>query len=292
MVSYNDPDEDGRRRRPRRPPAPDSPLEETASDDNPALNPTPSGATAIDIPVSPRTFVPGYRRSNSVAQDRRTPVVDDDEIFPFGMRSISLGAEDRSQRPPEFEPAPPTTEPSRPRAPAPSVRAASPDREFGGPRGASGPGSGGPSVMSAASSSHPYPPRFWPSRGGRGSAGEPPAHRSPSRSVARGNPTPSHHPDPERDREGIPGGHSRAGLETRRVIGPRPSAGRISAPPTTLFDEDEPLLFAMSDFGASRRSLEEGGRGSPVPDSGGQPGGSRRGSGRRDATLAGPYSWQ
>ena len=298
MVSYNDPDEDGRRRRPRRPPAPDSPLEENASDDNTALNPTPSGATAIDIPVSPRTFVPGYRRSNSVAQDRRTPVVDDDEIFPFGMRSISLGAEDRSQRPPEFEHAPPTTELSRPRvrpqsahddlAPAPSLRA---DREFSGHRGVSGPGSGGPSVISA-SSSHPYPPRFLPSCGGRGSSGEPHSHRSPSSSLARGNPTPSHHPDHERDRDGIPGGNSRSSLETRRVIGPRPGSGRISAPPTTLFDEDEPLLFAMSDFGASRRSLDDGGRGSPVPDSGGHPGGSRRGSGRRDATLAGPYSWQ
>ncbi|OXV05443.1 hypothetical protein Egran_06789 [Elaphomyces granulatus] len=307
IVSYNDPEEDSRRRRPRLPPAPDSPLEENASDDNTALNPTPSGAAAIDIPVSPRPFAPGYRRSNSVAQDRRTPVVDDDEIFPFGMRSISLGAEDRSHsclggalRPHEFENPPLTTELSRPRARPqsthddlahpPPLQAASPDREFSGQRGASGPGSGGPSVISTLSS-HPYPPRFPHSRGGRGSSGGPHSHPSPSSSLARGNPIPLHHPDHERDRDGIPGGKSRSSLETRRVIGQRPSSGRISAPQMTSFDEDEPLLFAMSDFGASRRSLEDGGRGSPVPESGANPG-SRRGSGRRDAALAGPYSWQ
>lgn len=49
---------------------------------------------AIDIPTSPRPFHPNYRRSSSVAQQSRTLAIDDDlDIFPFGLRSASLGAD-------------------------------------------------------------------------------------------------------------------------------------------------------------------------------------------------------
>jgi autophagy-related protein 13 len=46
---------------------------------------------AIDIPNSPRPFLPGYRRSSSA--QRRPPLPDDDDIGDlYGMRSASMGA--------------------------------------------------------------------------------------------------------------------------------------------------------------------------------------------------------
>jgi autophagy-related protein 13 len=50
------------------------------------------------------------------------------------------------------------------------------------------------------------------------------------------------------------------------------------------------LLFAMSDFGASRRSFEEGRQGNHGPDSIGNTGSSRRSSGKRGA-LSGFHLW-
>ncbi|KAL9102309.1 MAG: hypothetical protein Q9163_002527 [Psora crenata] len=63
--------------------------EELSQDDE---EPNPG---AIDIPTSPRPFNPSYRRSSSAAQGPRAAPSDDDDIFPFVMRSASLGVEDR-----------------------------------------------------------------------------------------------------------------------------------------------------------------------------------------------------
>ena len=53
----------------------------------------------IDIPTSPRAFHPSFRRSSSVAQQHRPFAYDDEnmgDILPFGLRSASLGgAEER-----------------------------------------------------------------------------------------------------------------------------------------------------------------------------------------------------
>ncbi|EEP76303.1 conserved hypothetical protein [Uncinocarpus reesii 1704] len=55
-------------------------------------------ANAIDIPTSPRPYISSFRRSSSAAQRRSSTVIEDDlaDFLPFGMRSISLGAEERS----------------------------------------------------------------------------------------------------------------------------------------------------------------------------------------------------
>ncbi|KAL8864893.1 MAG: hypothetical protein Q9198_009579 [Flavoplaca austrocitrina] len=76
----------------------DDRLEEVPDTEEPSREDTywdPSTG-AIDIPTSPRPFVPSYRRSSSVAQQSRALPLQDD--FPFGMRSASVdGANDRPQ---------------------------------------------------------------------------------------------------------------------------------------------------------------------------------------------------
>lgn len=65
--------------------------EERPRNTNPSREPNTG---AIDIPTSPRPFHPNYRRSSSVAQQSRTLAMDDDlDIFQFGLRSASLGAD-------------------------------------------------------------------------------------------------------------------------------------------------------------------------------------------------------
>ena len=78
-----------------RPASSDRRRERVANQEEPsqeAEEPTPG---AIDIPTSPRPFNPSYRRSSSAAQGPRAAPMDDDDFFPFGMRSASLGMEDR-----------------------------------------------------------------------------------------------------------------------------------------------------------------------------------------------------
>ncbi|KAL8884256.1 MAG: hypothetical protein Q9192_006890 [Flavoplaca navasiana] len=76
----------------------DDRLEEVPDTEEPSREDTywdPSTG-AIDIPTSPRPFVPSYRRSSSVAQQSRALPLQDN--FPFGMRSASVdGANDRPQ---------------------------------------------------------------------------------------------------------------------------------------------------------------------------------------------------
>ncbi|KAJ5619876.1 Autophagy-related protein 13 [Penicillium lagena] len=277
----------------------DSPLEENPDE---TIHRDSSTAGAIDIPTSPRIFAPAYRRSSSAAQRRRPPVVsDDDEIFPFGMRSVSLGAEERShmslgalQQQNQQQYLSPDanayqTQQERQSSAedphAPSESATGPYRESESLRGQTSSGQ-----MAASSSSNPnlYQPRFSSSRG-RGFSGGPHSLSSASSSL-RGATIPSHLVERDADRDGNVSGSTSGNstVEVRRGSGQRSSGGRTH-PSQAPFEEDEPLLFAMSDFGASRRSLEEGRHG----NHGGadSSGGSRRGSGRRGAGLPGFHVW-
>lgn len=215
---------------------------------------------AIDIPTSPRPFHPNYQRSSSVAQQPRTLAIEDElDLFPFGLRSASLGADERPQLSisalaglqegstealpnvgrdgPPFGPVPNPEECSS----APMTRQQSSSLE------------GREETGSLPQRGLTYRPRI-----GRGSGrGHTPPHGSLSSLADRG---------------------SGSGSSDQR-------GGRYSyTRPASTFEEEEPLLFAMSDFGAiqSRRSLEEarGGSSAGASDRGGGDSGasSRRGS--------------
>lgn len=263
----------------------DSPLEENPSET--ITQRDPSTAAAIDIPISPRVYPPAYRRSSSAAQRRRPVVADDEEIFPFGMRSVSLGNEEGAhplpntlQRMNEDENADPD----------PNLYQSQPeDQPSVGDSNApatSATGASRPSATSSISNTHLYQPRFANSRGRGYSGGQ--SLSSASSSLARGTAIPPHLSERDADRDGNASGSTSGNstMELRRGSGQRPSISR--AGPSTAFEDDEPLLFAMSDFGASRRSLEEnrGNHGGNDSNSG-----SRRGSGRRGAGLPNFHVW-
>ncbi|RAL16275.1 putative autophagy protein Atg13 [Aspergillus homomorphus CBS 101889] len=289
IVDYNDPGNNDRR---------DShvdrssPLDENSSEGTTLVN--PSAVNAIDIPTSPTSlFPPSYRRPSSAAHRRRTVTTDDEEIFPFNLRSISLGAEDRSnnslsaiQRQHDYESGKGSSnQPQRiPQDPSgngdPSLAPSTAIRTLGTQRGAA---ASGPSAVT--SSNRVYQPRFSLSRG-RGLSG-PQSLSSGSGSLARGTTVPSYLTERDHDRDGNASG-SNSGTSTTE--GQRPSTGR-SNPPQSQIEEDEPLLFAMSDFGASRRSFEEGRQGHHGPDPTGNSSGSRRGGGRRGGGLSGFHVW-
>ncbi|KAJ5525588.1 Autophagy-related protein 13 [Penicillium frequentans] len=262
----------------------DSPLEENSSVDTTAR--ASSTAAAIDIPTSPRPFAPAFRRSSSAAQRRRPPPTDEDDIFSFGMRSVSLGPEERShlrrQNDQETADANTLLEPGSlnlsledPSARTAAAAATAQNRDGEAIRSQT---VSVPPATSASSISHVYQPRFPPR--GRGSSGGPHSLSSASSSLARGNTLPQYLTERE-DRDGNASG-SNSGNSTMEIR--RSSYQR--RPPPSQFEDDEPLLFAMSDFGASRRSLEENRHG----NHGGadSSAGSRRGSGRRGA---GPPGW-
>ncbi|GLI76167.1 autophagy protein 13 [Penicillium ochrochloron] len=252
----------------------DSPLEENPSLEN--TQPGASTAGAIDIPTSPRVFSPAYRRSSSAAQHRRPHSGDDEEIFNLVIRSMSMGAE--------------TPGPLQQRNPDPEAltgRRPSEDQDQDHSATTSGTATRGQTITgpSAASSSfNLYQPRFASSRGRGFSGGH--SLSSASSSLARGATIPPHlveRDDHDGNASGSNSGNSTT--EIRRGSLQRPGANR--APPSqAVFEDDEPLLFAMSDFGASRRSLEENRHGNHGADSSGS---SRRGSGRRGAGLSGGW---
>lgn len=262
----------------------DSPLEEQNSESSRGPSST---AGAIDIPTSPQIFDPAYRRSSSAAVRRPIVTSDDDEIFPFGLRSLSLGAD---------EPANATIAAAQQQNEAQKGRGSSTE-DPGGPSGsATGPyrdgasphgQMSGPSGASASSNPHIYQPRFASSRGRGYSGGH--SLSSASSSLARGANLPPHLVERDQDRDGNASGSNSGNstLEIRRGSGPRPGMGRTLS--AQVPDDDEPLLFAMSDFGASRRSLEEGRHGNHGGAESGA--GSRRGSGRRGAGLPGFHVW-
>ncbi|KAL3436263.1 autophagy-related protein 13 [Aspergillus tetrazonus] len=273
-----------------------SPLEEDASDET-TTERLPSTVTAIPIPTSPATIFPStFRRSSSAANRRSSHAIDDDEIFT--MRSVSLGAEEPShttlgtlQRQQDYETIGTNIAPLESRA-----------RPGGGDDGnvlrgltLRGPGAhrdaslSGPTVASSPYSHHPLHQRRISHSRGRGFSGGPHSLSSGSSSVARGgliHPYPAER-EAERDANASA---SHSGTEDRRGTGRGSGAGRHSLPQAAQVEEDEPLLFAMSDFGASRRSFEEGRQGNHGPDSSGNTGSSRRGSGKRGA-LSGFHLW-
>ncbi|KAI1912445.1 autophagy protein 13 [Ophidiomyces ophidiicola] len=214
-----------------------------------------SSANAIDIPQSPRPFPPTFRRPSSAAPRRSSSATEEDpaDYSPFGMRSLSLGAEERSlmslselvQGATSGEPEPS----SIPQNHSANVTNRSPAKET-------------LKVENISGISRPYQPRFAHARN-RGSFGHLQSHNSAASSLGRGS-VASNTTDAER--EGCSGSVSNSGTsiapDTRRSLTHRFSMNRGTCIPPH-FDEDEPLLFAMSDFGVSRRSLEEGKKGGP-----------------------------
>lgn len=232
--------------------------------------PATTNVPPIDIPTSPRPFLPSYRRSSSVAQ--RRVVAEDDDVGEFyGMRSASMGADRRNvsavqTATPEGQPDDVVVEDD----PEQNIATTQPE-------------------ISARRSSLDYARRFASGLqpktsdgaefgSGSGSSSIHQVHRS---RLARGGGvgrgvTPPLHAGSE---SGGSGSFERRGGGRQSFSRPMSSADQRGA---LLVDEDEPLFlpFAMSDIGASRRSLEEG-RGFAERDRGGElkRGGSRRGGG-------------
>jgi autophagy-related protein 13 len=262
----------------------DSPLEEQPGEH---MRGPSSTAGAIDIPTSPRIFDPAYRRSSSVAVRRPAVTSDDDEIFPFGLRSLSLGADEPSsatlgaaqqQNESQKIQESPAEDPGDP-----SGSAAGDYTDSASPRGQMSRRTGD----SASSNPHVYQPRFASFRGRGYSGGH--SLSSASSSLARGGNLAPHLAERDQERDGNASGSNSGNsmLEVRRGSGQRPGTGRTLSAQAP--EDDEPLLFAMSDFGASRRSMEEGRHG----NHGGadSTSGSRRGSGRRGTGPPGFHIW-
>ncbi|KAJ6188346.1 hypothetical protein N7519_003254 [Penicillium mononematosum] len=263
----------------------DPPLEEHSSAEN--TRAPSSTAGAIDIPTSPRIFNPAYRRSSSAAVRRPIVTSDDDEIFPFGLRSLSLGADEPANATlgatqQQNESQKDQQSPAEDRS-GPSVSTTGPYRDSASLRGQMS----GPTSASASSNPHVYQPRFASSRGRGYSGGH--SLSSASSSLARGANLAPHLAERDQDRDGNASGSNSGNstLEIRRGSGQRPSTGRTLSGQAP--EDDEPLLFAMSDFGASRRSLDEGRHGNHGGTE--SAAGSRRGSGRRGAGLPGFHVW-
>lgn len=217
-----------------------------------------SSTGAIDIPNSPRQFQSSYRRSSSAAQQARNVPYDEDEMFPFAMRSASLGVDDRppvslgaltgmqgGDVPDETTVAMPSVE----------TRESAFGSRFDGERSDRAQPSSferHEEIGSLQTRAAPYRPRI-----GRGSGRGTPPHASSSSFAERGS---------------VSGSSDHRGSRTSF---PRPPSN---------FEDEEPLLFAMSDFGAtqqSNRSLEE--------NRGGERGGSDSGASSRRGSRRGRY---
>ena len=217
-----------------------------------------SSTGAIDIPNSPRPFQSSYRRSSSAAQQARNVPYDEDEMFPFAMRSASLGVDDRppvslgaltgmhgGDVPDETAVAIPSVE----------TRESAFGSRFDGERSDRAQPSSferHEEIGSLQTRVAPYRPRI-----GRGSGRGTPPHASSSSFAERGS---------------VSGSSDHRGSRTSF---PRPPSN---------FEDEEPLLFAMSDFGAtqqSNRSLEE--------NRGGERGGSDSGASSRRGSRRGRY---
>lgn len=237
----------------------EEPVRERGSRSNTSRDPNTGG---IDIPTSPRPIQPGYRRSSSVAQQPRTLAIEDDpDGFPYGLRSASLGVDDRPQLSLNtgagFQDSSALALP-RVKSAAPSFeRSSNPDESSSAPmtRQPSSSLEGREETGSVPRRALTYRPRL----GRAGGVGHTSPHGSSSSLADRG---------------------ARSGSSDQR-------GGRYSySRPSSTFEEDEPLLFAMSDFGAihqSRRSLEEArGGGDSIASSrvGSRRGGRSDGAGR------------
>jgi autophagy-related protein 13 len=269
IISYPPPRRPGTRNRT----AAEAPIDDVSGPES-----DEAGATAIDIPTSPRPYYPHNRRSSSVAQQHRALPVDEDlGDMPFGIhRSISLGADDRE---------------------APSLSALLGIGQV--PEAGAGSNSRELILQPAAQISESSA-----ALARQGSAS--PEHEEASQ-LPRGL-LPGSLNSPYRPRLGRAGGRgatppqtgSYSSLATDRGSGSgmsdRPGARYSYTRPTGSFEkeDDEPLLFDMSEIGRdqSRRSLEEGrgggstGAGATDRASRGEDSGSssRRGNSRRGWT--------
>ncbi len=227
-------------------------LSEEAPSDGTVGEPAASHVPPIDIPTSPRPFMPSYRRSSSVAQ--RRVVADDDDVGElYGMRSASMGADRRNVSAVQT---------------APTECQADDAGEDDGRTGISARRSSVDYQRRFASGLQPKTADGADSGSGSGSSSIHQVYRS---RLARGSGAGRGVTPPHGSESGGSGSFERRG-------GSRQSFSR------PVVDEDEPLFlpFAMSDIGASRRSLEEarGGQASSERDRGGEiKRGSRRGGG-------------
>lgn len=219
---------------------------------------TGSNVNAIDIPTSPRPFIPSYRRSSSVAQRRVAQVSDEVEgdCLGCGTRSASMGAGDRQQRDQpvnlnsllglqnedgagaeQFNDVDNLPGPVR-RRPVVNERTSSLNQanDFGGSASASPRNT----VQQGLQHEHGvYRSRF--SRGGVGRGLTPP-HGS---STSLGS---------EKERE-TTGSGSASGDATGERRGGRYSLSRPAL--DHRFEDEEPLLFDMSELGG-KRSFDDG----------------------------------
>ncbi len=234
------------------------------------------GTNAIDIPTSPRArpYQPHNRRSSSVAHQHRSLAVEEEmnDLLPFNIRSASMGADDR---PPLSLSALLALQETSDVALAPAERIEQNLQPTASTEETSAPMTrqGSSSLESRDEGSHhhrlsagtslnsPYRHRFVRGGGGRGIT--PPQGSSSSLAGDRG---------------------SGSGTSDHR-------GGRYSFTRPGNFEEDEPLLFAMSELGTqqSRRSLEEGRGGFSVGASG--RGGGDSGASSRRGSRGGLHNW-
>ena len=217
-----------------RPPSGDRRRERSTTAEEPSEDseePTPG---AIDIPSSPRPFNPSYRRSSSAAQGPRAAPLDDDDLFPFVMRSASLGVEDRQPL---------------------SLNALA---DLHGEPLQDDSAVGVPSV-----DNHPsFGPLFsHAERVGEGLGSQRPseAHEQSGSVPARGIPYRPHIGRRAGKGETPPQGSSSSPVERGSGSGSSDQRGgrySFSRPPST-YDDDEPLLFAFEPTQQTRQSRED-----------------------------------
>lgn len=199
---------------------------------------------AIDIPNSPRIFLPGYQRSSSA--QRRPMSTDEDIADLYGMRSASMGAQERRRHQQESDQQSADaddqtgsgreTESSNATRTAGSTRRTSHTHQLSGLPALASDG-GGSESNSGRSSANPYRSRL--ARGGAGRTMTPPQTSTSSfggtgASMDRGDGS-------------VSGSWGRGGR-------------RSESRPENRFDEDEFLPFAMekSDFNTAGRSDDPG----------------------------------
>ncbi|KAL9000753.1 MAG: hypothetical protein Q9188_005617 [Gyalolechia gomerana] len=214
---------------------------------------------AIAIPTSPRPFHLGNRRASSAA---RQPRLEDD--YNFAMRSASLGGADdrphtsmsallRLQGEPSIA-RPSVDQEERPFGPSPAAVDG----------GSSVPMTRQPSTEETSSSQPSYRAGSYRPRIGHRTGG------------GRGHTPP----------QGSISSLDRASAGSASSDQPSGSRGRYSfTRPASTFEEEEPLLFAMSDFGTSQQQ-----HGRKSQDTGGDSGQSSRRASRR-GVLEGQGRW-
>ena len=225
-----------------------------------------TGTTPMDIPTSPRTFHPGYRRSSSVAQQHRYGLDEDlSDILPFGMRSASLG--DGGDERPALSLSQLVGMQDNPEVPVSLIGGhgvVPPERGIG---------------MSRQRSSSSHEER---DDDARGSSRGLPYRTRRGRGSGRG------YTPPHGSNTSLPGDRGSGSANSDQ----RPNRYSYTTRTSTTFEDEEPLLFAMSDFGTGqpgRKSLDDGRTSSGT--GGGDTGGSGESAFRRGSRRGGGHGW-